>query len=220
MDDRKWERAAGFGGILFVLLIIVTVVLSGEPPTTSDRPGEVAKYFADHLDEIRYTGVIGVVMALPLVWWGASVYRMIERATGNARLGVMAVVGLAVGVTAGALSSVILAAAAIDAAALGPGGLRFFYLVASNLNGVLGIGGALVSAAIAVAVIRTGVLPKWFGWYAAVASLFQTLMALTVGSTRDAVAGVGFIGLISFPVLVLVLSIFMLQGRTTGETAQ
>lgn len=217
MDDSRWERAAGIGGILFLVVVLVSAFLPGEPPSTSDSAREIARWFLDKGDEIRYAGFLGVIATIPLVWWGASLFRMMERANGNARLGVIAVVGLAVGAVAGCVGGVMSAAAAIDAAILGPGGVRIFFLLSVNLNAVIGVGSALVAGSLAATVLRTGVLPRWLGWLGALVAGLSVLATGVTASTRDAVFVLSFVGMLSFLVLVLAVSILMLQGRTLDE---
>ena len=60
MDDSKWERWGALGGILFVIMVLVSVFLPGSPPKTSDSAAKIVKFFADNGDEIRWAAYIAV----------------------------------------------------------------------------------------------------------------------------------------------------------------
>ncbi len=169
MDDAKWERAAGAGGILFVVMVLVSAFLPGSPPSTSDPARDIAKYFNDHGDAIRQAAFLGIIATLPIVWWAAAMYRMLERATGNARLGVMAMVGVAIATAAAGVSAIVYAVVAIVGVG-GSGGLtgtKFFYVLGTNMNAMVAIGTALVVGSVSAGILRTGMMPKWIGWLGA-----------------------------------------------------
>ena len=67
MDDSKWERWGALGGILFVIMVLVSVFLPGSPPKTSDSAAKIVKFFADNGDEIRWAGYIGLLAHHPAV---------------------------------------------------------------------------------------------------------------------------------------------------------
>jgi len=214
MDDAKWERAAGAGGILFVVMILISAVLPGTPPMTGDPPGEIAKWFADNGDEIRLAAMLGLLATIPLVWRAAAVYRMLERATGNHRLGVMLVLGVAIAAVAAGFSSLVYAVVAI-AGVEGTGGIngtRFYYLLGTNAIGLAAIGLALAVGAVSAAILRTGMLPKLLGWYGALVALLAVLGSAIAVSTRDALFTLSFVSFLTFALWVLIVSGFMLRG--------
>lgn len=213
MDDSKWERAAGAGGILFVVLVVISAVLPGSPPSTSDPAKDVAKYFADNADAIRQAAFLGIVATIPLVWWVAAIYRMLERETGNARMGVMAAVGVAIGGAAAGVSSVVYAAVAMSGVA-GSGGLsgtKFFYLIGTNLTSMVAIGTALTVGAVSAGILRTGMMPKWIAWLGALTAVVAVVGSLIGVSGNDVVFGAAFVSFLLFAVWLLAVSIVMLR---------
>jgi hypothetical protein len=221
MDDAKWERAAGAGGILFVLIVLVSAFLPGTPPMTNDPAREIAKWFADQDDAIRRASFLGVIATIPFVWWGAAVYRMLERATGNARLGVMAAVGIALGTAAASVASVILAVVGIVGVA-GAGGLngtRFFYLLATNLNAVVGIGTALLVSAVSAGILRTGMMPKFVGWFGVLVALLAVGSAGIVASTREVFMTLSILGFLTFALWLVIVSVLMIRRPAESEGA-
>src|ERR1700704_4099555 len=83
MDDSKWERWSALGGILFVVLILVSAFLPGSPPKTSDSAAKIAKFVVDKHDELRWAAYLGALAAVPLFWFAGAVWRLLRRAEGG-----------------------------------------------------------------------------------------------------------------------------------------
>ena len=219
MDDAKWERAAGAGGILFVVLALVSAFLPGAPPMTSDSAKEIAEYFNDHADAIRQASFLGIIATLPIVWWTAAMYRMLDRATGNARLGVMLAVGVAIATVAAGASAIVFATVALMGVG-GSGGLsetKFFYVLGTNLNALVAIGTALAVGSVSAGVLRTGMMPKWLGWLGALVALVAVGGSLVGVSGNDAVMGLLLVGFLGFSLWLVIVSVLML--RRPAESA-
>jgi len=217
MDDAKWERAAGAGGIVFVVLVLVSAFLPGAPPSTSDPARDIAKYFTDHSDAIRQASFLGIIATLPIVWWTAAMYRMLERATGNARLGVMAAVGVAIATVGGGVSSIVFAVVAmvgVDGSG-GLAGTKFFYLLGTNLTALVAIGTALVVGSVSAGILRTGMMPKWIAWLGALVALLSVVGSLIGVSGNDAVMVVLFASFLTFALWLVIVSIIMLRKPAT-----
>ena len=217
MDDAKWERAAGAGGIVFVVLVLVSAFLPGAPPSTSDPARDIAKYFTDHGDAIRQASFLGIIATLPIVWWTAAMYRMLERATGNARLGVMAAVGVAIATVGGGVSSIVFAVVAmvgVDGSG-GLAGTKFFYLLGTNLTALVAIGTALVVGSVSAGILRTGMMPKWIAWLGALVALLSVVGSLIGVSGNDAVMVVLFASFLTFALWLVIVSIIMLRKPAT-----
>ena len=94
MNDRNWERWGALGGILFVVLVVISAILPGSPPMTSDSAKKIADFVVDHDDEVRWAGYIGTLAVIPFFWWLGSVWRLLRRGEGGSpRLAVMAILG-------------------------------------------------------------------------------------------------------------------------------
>lgn len=213
MDEGKWERAAGAGGILFVVLVIVSAVLPGEPPSTSDPARDIAKYFTDNGDAIRQAAFLAMIATLPIVWWVAAVYRMLERATGNARLGVITVIGAAIATTAAGISAIVYAVVALVGVG-GSGGLtgtKFFYILGTNLNAMVALGTVLVVGSVSVAILRTAMMPKWIAWLGALVVVLSLVGSLVGVSGNESVMGIAFASFLGFSLWLLIVSVLMLR---------
>jgi hypothetical protein len=218
MDDSKWERAGNFGGILFVVLIVVTIVLGGSPPKTTDSPAKIAKYFVDHGDDIRWAGYIGALATIALFWWLGSVFRLLRRAEGGVpRLAIIAAAGIVFASAMAAVSGLVANAIALRGVAGtgGADGTKFFYTLSWVLSagGLIGI--AIFVSAFSVGILRSGVLPKALGWFGAVVALAGVIGAASMASDSDALAVLTLVAFTGATIFVLAASILMLRAPRT-----
>ncbi|MFA5882354.1 MAG: DUF4386 family protein [Acidimicrobiia bacterium] len=214
MDDVKWERAAGAGGILFVVLTFVGGFAAGSPPKTSDSAGKIAKYFADNESAIRWGSLLTIVATIFIVWWAASVFRMMQRASGNPRLGVVAVAGVAIASVCGIVTAVIYSTVAILGAngAGGPNGEKFFYVLGTNMNAGTALGAAIFVGSISAVILRTGVLPKAIGALGALAALLNVASTGLAASNRDVFFALSIAGFLVSMLFILIVAVMTLRG--------
>jgi hypothetical protein len=215
VEDSKWERWSALGGILFVVLIVVSGFMPGTPPKTSDSAAKIARFFGDNGDAIRWAAFVGAVGTIGLFWFLGGVWRILRRAEdGNPRLTVVAVSGAVFAAAMGAVGSILLSAVAI-AGVGGSGGAsstKFFYVLGTNLGVATAIGIAVFLGAFSAVILRTGVFPKVLGWLGALLALVAVVAAASVSSTRDELFNLGFVAFVGFALWVLVISIMMLRG--------
>lgn len=213
MDDAKWERAAGAGGILFVVMVVVSAILPGEPPMTNDSAPEIAKWFGDNRNEIREAALLSILATIPIVWWGSALFRRLERATGNHRLGIIVAIGIAVSAAGACVGAVVFSTIAM----LGPGysgglaGTRFFYILGTGMNGLVGVGTALAVGAVAAGILRTAMLPRWLGWSGALVALLAVLGTGVSASAMDVVFFLSMVSFVAVALWVLAVSVVMLR---------
>jgi hypothetical protein len=214
VDDSKWERWGALGGILFVIMVLVSVFLPGSPPKTSDSAAKIVKYFGDNGDEIRWAGYIGLLATIPLFWWLSSVWRLMRRGEGGSpRLAVMALGGAVFAAVTAAIAAVILSVIPlVGLGSVGPGAARFFYVLSANLGASPLIGIAALIGAFSAVIIRSGVLPVLLGWLGALVALLALVGAAVVATTNDTLFTISSIGFAAASLWVLIVSIFMLRG--------
>lgn len=216
MDDRKWERWGGLGGVLFVVLAVISAVMPGSPPKTSDSAAKIANFVNDNRDALRWASFVGAVGGIALFWFLGTVWRVLRRAEGGSpRLAVMAVLGATFATVMAAVGGITLSAVAIvgvDGVG-GRAGTRFFYIVATNLGVGTVIGIAVFLGAFSAVILRTGVFPRWLGWLGALIALVAVLGSASTASTRDEYFALGFAAFIGFMVWSLVISIMIVLGR-------
>jgi len=222
VDDSKWERWSALGGILFVILILVGGFLPGSPPKTGDSATKIANFINDKGDEIRWAGYIGALGGVAFFWFLGSVWRVLRRAEGgDPRLTVVAVAGAVFASVMGAIGGITLSVLGITGVA-GAGGVkttRLIYITSTNLAVGTVFGMAVFVAAFSVVILRTGVFPKFLGWFGVLIALVALTSGGIVASTRDVFNGLSFGAFGAFSLWLLIISVMMLLGRGSAQAA-
>jgi hypothetical protein len=162
MDDTRSDRWMALAGPLFLLLVVVAVVLEGSAPSESASAKEVVDHYVDAKDKIFYS----VFLAVPAAALLLIVTSRLRAAFGQA---------------AGAAATLFQSGAVLYAAALTTGAAVMLGALGASDNGyaevaqtfnvfnedlwipmVAGIAALLLGGGLAV--LRTGVLPRWLGW--------------------------------------------------------
>jgi hypothetical protein len=200
MNEFKWERYAALGGIWFVVLSVVGALLPGAPPSTNDSVAKIAKYFSDHSGAIEAAQLLTGLAIIGLLWWFGSLWRLMVKAEdGRPRMAVVALGGLALGITLGLASGAITSAVALQHQDVAREA-KFFYILSIVLLASAGFGLVVHIAAVTSLSYRTKLFGTWIniiGWIAALLFLIGT-----IASASDATA-FGFIGLFAFLVWCL-----------------
>jgi hypothetical protein len=212
MDDSKWERWGALGGILFVVLVLLSAFLPGSPPKTSDSTADMAKFIVDKGDEIRIAGYLGAIALVPFFWFLASLWRLLRRDEGGApRLAVMAALGGAFSATVGALGGIVLALLPMVRTSLTPGLLRTLFILSTNIAFMALFGIATLVLSASVVFIRSRGVPVWLGYLGILAGLVALVGGGATVSTNDTLFTIGFIGFLLATLWILILSIVMLR---------
>jgi len=176
---RGVERWAALGGILYVVLFIVGLIVaeSGEPGGDAS-PAKVIAYYSksSHRDKIGIGWLISLIGFFGLVWFIAVLGHEVRRLSGEDLLARVTVIGgtiyAALGLVGSSLGMAIrtmsddtyqhrvypeLIHAASDAG----------YVIHSG--GGVGIGAAMI--AVSIAVLRARSLPAWVAWLGVVAGI-------------------------------------------------
>jgi hypothetical protein len=215
MTERT-VRGGGVAGIVFVVLIMVTAFSAGEPPAADDAVDKMREYFVDHRSALLASNLIGLV-AVPFVFWFAVVLRELLRGDSTTdALGVASLAGLVL------TASMALAGGAVATSVVYVDGvadkldgdtLRIVYEAQGLLFAATSAGIVLFSLTAALAIRRTAALPAYTMWLALLATLGNLL---TMVSTAGAGASMlGFTGLLTFALFVLVTGITMALGKAT-----
>jgi hypothetical protein len=210
-------------GIVFVVLMLISAFLPGNPPKPDDPAGKIVKFVVDENDQLRWAAFVGLLAALVLLAWLGAVWRTMRRAEGGTPLlavgaALGAVLAAALFTIGGILMSVV---AIIGPERIGSSGTRFFYV----LFNALGSGGAMALAlfigAFASVIIETGVLPKVMGWLGVLVALVLLAAGGGVASTRNVFFVLGFIGFAAGALWVLVISVLMFRAapRVTASAS-
>jgi hypothetical protein len=214
-ESRKWERYGALSGILFVILVIVSIAISGSVPMASDSATKIFKYFRDHQDSIEAAAFIGGLATVPVLWWAGSLWARMRRAeNGQPRLALIAVLGLVFAGAGQLIASALTATIALERNTLSASAAKFFFVLslAAGAAGTVGI--AVLVLATSALVFRTRVFPMWLGWLGIVDAVLLLIASYSVASTSDTFAGIGFAAFIIWAIWIIILSIIMF--RTVG----
>lgn len=201
-DTREWLWP--LTGILFAVLLIVSFIVQGEPKAADKSANEVAQWYIDNKDSAEISAFIGTVAAVPLIFFGAYLRKVLDGA--GSTLAILPLIGLTIVGIGGAFDNMLMFAAAERANDIPAESVRTIQAIWDNdfLPFFLGIMVFLWS--VGIAVLRTGALPKWLGWLA------------IVGGVISLAGPIGFIGALVAAIWVIVASI-MLSMRARREAS-
>jgi hypothetical protein len=174
----RWSRLAPLLGLLFVVCVLASIIISNTP-NTSNSPGSILSYYREHQHRVE-VGAFFIAPAIVLgLGWFAYLRNWLQRPDVNERWGTLAFAGGILFAVTGGLAGGLLFAltdtpknlTASTAVALNfiQGDVPF--IMASAAFGVMAI-------AAGIAMIRSRALPTWLGWFSLVVGI---LGALPVG---------------------------------------
>ena len=205
-SSREW--LVPLTGVAFVVFLIVSFIVGGEPKDAGHPAQEIVDWYVDNKDSAEIGAIIGVVAGVFLIFFAAYLRKVLEAAEGqNSTLPILVVIGLAIVAVGGAIDGMILFATAEAADDIEPASVQTLQALWDNdfLPFILGTLVFLWSAGISV--IRTGALPRWLGWVAIVLGI--------VGVTP-----IGFAAALGGALWILVASILLsVRARSAPATA-
>jgi hypothetical protein len=221
MEESKWERYGALGGVLFVVLVIVSIFATGGSVKPSDSATKVLKYFSDHKDGIKVSAFLSIVASVPIIWWAGSLWARLHRVGDeHNRLAVIAVLGLLIGGVGNLTQNAVSAGVALDLQGVGATSAKFFYV----LSGAFGAGGlvgiAVLVFAVSVATFRLGAFPRWVGWLGIVDGIVMLVAAYSIATTSDSINTMGFAGFILWAVWIIATSVVMFRARYAESATQ
>ena len=172
-ESRNADRWMYLAGPLFTLLALVAILLQGGSPSETGSADEVASHFSDkekrNLASVFVSGPAAAALLLFINRFRAGID---DRARAARSLAVSGGVVYAAGILVGAAVTLATTVAANND--MGDDARTLNLLNASMwIPVVIGIGVMLLGAGLAV--LRTGVLPAWLGWVAAVVGVVSFL---------------------------------------------
>jgi hypothetical protein len=166
--DRSWIALAM--GVLFVVLIVVSVILSGEgKDPAEDSAEEIAQYYSDNEGEQIAGAVIAALAMIPFLFFAGALRRVLYAAQGGSGSLPTVAWGGAVVIAAGVLTSSSLQLALADYAAdIDPTATQALNAFLYDFFLPYPIGLSLLLLASGISAVGTGVLPRWLAWAAIV----------------------------------------------------
>ena len=195
-------------GVGFIVVAIISFIISGEPKDASHPATEIADWYINNKDSVEVGAFIGVAATVLLVFFGAYLRNVLRAAAGGTdMLSLVSFIGIvvvAVGFAFDATISISLAERADD---IDPIAVQSLQALWDNDFVPIALGILLFLWATGISVVRSGALPKWIGW---IMILFG-VVALTP---------IGFVSFIATAALILVISILLsLRARSAAPAA-
>ena len=204
MERSSKEWLVPLTGILFAVLLIVSFIVQGEPKGADHPANEVKQWYLDNKNAAEVGAFIGTVAAGVLIFYGAYLRKVFDGA--GPMLAILPLIGLTVVGIGGAIDGLILFATAERAKDLPPESVRTLQTLWDNDFLPLFLGTLVFNWAVGIAVLRSGVLPKWMGW----AGIVFGVLSLA--------GPIGFVGAIGAALWIIVSSI-MLSLRARGPAS-
>jgi hypothetical protein len=213
-DGRGIERWAALGGIVYVALFIVGLIVSenGQPGGDAS-PAKVMAFYSQssHRDRIALGWLIMLVGFLFFIWFLAALAQAVRRLTADALLTRITLIGgtvyAALGIAGGSLSTAIKTMS--DDTYKHQVYPELIHLASDGgyvLHSGGGVGAAAMMIAVGVAALRARSLPTWLCWLGVVAGI-------------SAIFSIFFIPWLVIAVWLVVASIllFVSAGRQTAH---
>lgn len=217
--SRAWERYAWLAGVLFVVALVAeSAVASGVGLTQNDSAAKVASRLHEHRERLLVIAYLSVVYAVAFAIYIWRLHDLLRQDTDRRwSLASLVLVGGMLFVTLHAVSDIgITGLLGAKLAAYGSQhdhGLSYaLYLLTYALDSVGDVFCSLAAVAAGLLVMRSGVLPRWLGWFVIVAGILFFVQGFGLGGV---IASFGLVlDLIAFAlflIFVVVSSIILLR---------
>ena len=209
--NRNWLLP--LTGLLFVVLLIVSFAVGGEPPDADEPVQEIVDHYVGNDAEIWIGTGIGALAVLSLLFFGAYMRRLFSEAEGPggllSPLILLATGIIAVGAGIDMTISVALAEAAED---IDPAAVQSLQALWDNDFVPVALGLLLLFLSLGLSILHHGVLPKWLGW---IAILLAVLSFTPIGFIAFPLGGIWLI------VVSIILAVRARRAPAPGlDTAQ
>lgn len=205
--ETSSKRSVAYGGLLFVAIVVVAVVI-GNPPSTNATANKVMSYYHAHQGVTyasAYLIALAVLVGVPYFWYLRD---HLTHAASEARtlltIGFVGAVLFGVSGLLGAGMKFALADGS-HAGNIPAGTLQALNMLQQDFNTpATAVGTALFLIPTGLAIVRAGGLPRWLGW---------------VGIVFGIISATGFAGPVGVGLWILVASVTMLVQRDANLAA-
>ena len=206
--DRRNEWIVPLAGVAFVVLMIVSFLVGGEPKSSDEPVNEIVDFYVDNKSSVQAGNIIAGVALLMLLVFAAYLRRVLRDAGGAREIwSALSFAGLVTVAIGFAIDITILIALTESAGDVDPVAVQALQALWDNDFVPIALGATMFLLGTGAAILQSGVLPKWLGWL--------MLLLVIVGVTP-----IGFVSAIGAALLVLALGIVLsLRARSTAPPA-
>jgi hypothetical protein len=205
---RRWEWLVPLTGVAFIVLLVIGGAIQGDPKSADEPVNEIVDFYLDNKDSIIVGTVIGLAGMLLLLVFASYLRQALQAAAGESILPRLAYTGLVITAIGFAIDGTILIALAEAADDIEPTSVQTLQALWDNDFIPIALGLLTFLWSFGLAVVTTGVLPKWLGW-----------IALLLGIV-GLIPPIGFAAFIGTGLLILIVSIVLsMRARRGPATA-
>jgi hypothetical protein len=218
MDQSSgWIRFGGICGVVFGVLILISIFSAPNPPSSSASAKDVLDYMTANKDAVIISTSIGVpVASLFALWFIGTLAHVVRGVDGESRQ--LAMVGLAAGI---ATTGVVLAAStlwialAANAQDLGNSPVVKVFADARNIGfGTSTLAGSVFTGAMSLAMARGQGAWRGVGIYGIVAAAFALGVGLAGFATRGRIGILGLFAILAFIIWLIATGIIVAMKGT------
>lgn len=194
-------------GALFLVLLITSFVVGGEPPDADSPAREIVEHYVDNKDAVIVGAMLSGLAASLFVFFAGYLRKVLRRAEGEGGvLSTVALVGAGILATGAAIDATISFALAEAAGEVDPAAVQALQALWDNDFVPMAVGLQVFLLAAGLSIVRHGALPKWLGWLAVMLGVL-------------AVTPAGFVAFMGGALWVLAASVLLALGLRRAEPA-
>ena len=194
----RWSRTAALSGVLFIALLVVSLLTSGNEPGTNSRAATVQTFYLTHQNKTNVSLLATAVAVLVGFFFYGYLRAVFRTKPGNDWLSTVFFGGVVVFGLGGLVGAGIDAVFTDEPHRLTASSFQLLNMLKQDLNWpMLSIGLAVVYFATGFIIYRSRVLPLWLGWV-------SWIFALAAGSLVFA-----FVAFLGTALWVLFVSIYL-----------
>jgi hypothetical protein len=201
------DKLAPLTGLIFIVLVVISIIVLGEPPEAKEGSGEIVDWYKDNQDAVYASTVLGGIALLALIVFMAHIRRVLaDAAGGRSTAATLVLVGVTILATGVAIDMTIQFAIteAVDEGIAGDPVVALQALWDNDFM-PMALGSALILVSAGYAGITTGGIPKWLAWIALILGI--------LGFTP-----VGFVAFLGGAVWIILTSIVLSMGNGRPST--
>jgi len=171
----RWSKIAPLLGLVFVVLVLVSIILSNTP-NTSNSPASILAYYKVHKDRVT----VGAFFVAPAVvvglFWFAYLRNWLQRRDVHERWGAVAFAGGILFAVTGGIAGGVEFALTDTVKHLTPATATALNFLEGDVPFILAsMAFGLMAIAAGIAMIKSQYLPTWLGWFSLVVGILGAL---------------------------------------------